>query len=267
MNNQVFHNNKDHYKYILNLNEDYASDQKIPYTKTHQHIIFDELESNFHPFTWKFIQQNPHYLEIAQLVTKNRKTSEIYGVCQLHNSTTAMIMNLMCNPFAHKVFDKHVEAFGFSNANSFQFLQEFALETNCEKPKHIRADFVDLKSEHIFFTNLNEKLHGSFRHFDYYRNIQGIEDVFNLSKPIQVSSSTIMFINGLLLSALLDKKVFFILDYRKPYLLQRYLDIIRSLRKTSILSRTGIVFWQNLIRHHEKSIKSYFLERFGIFAS
>ncbi len=240
---------------------DYAIKNSLGYKTYDSAIVFSNIEDNFHPKSFKNIQQNPNW--ISRL---NKRHSQVKGALEMQssNSSDALLMNIFCHPEVSKwlglnkllnVNDLEITGFGINPV----ILRSGKPETTPTEIDLILNNSIICESKltEDTFTNKNRQDIEKYDHFN---------DLFYKSflKGTQTEFENYQLIRNIL--SLLTGYIRFILfcDERRSDLIVRLYETIGCIKDITLRSKCSVITWQQIASVVGTDLKSFLAVKYGI---
>ncbi|NTU80388.1 MAG: hypothetical protein HGA45_13595 [Chloroflexales bacterium] len=237
-----------------------------PATALFQASIDRAYHGNFHPSSWKSIQENEAWRDRLDKVHPQRRLlphpqSESALELDSSNSSDALLMNCFCYPGAGKVICEqlipglqfHTPEFGFKACVPIQGDKGDKTE-------------IDMKiGDHLFEAKLTEANFTSSKKgkVEKYRDFGRVFRVSALPQDQELYCGY-QLIRNVLAAAYLDASFTVLLDQRRPDLLQEWWQICRAISDISIRMRCNILTWQQIASVCPAPLKMFLQGKYGL---
>lgn len=234
---------------------------------TNSSIIFKDITYNFHPKSWKKINEEPLYKERTKKTHTNTITKGLFEM-QSSNSSDALAMNIFCFPD----FIKWGGSSKLFKVDGFESI-EFGY-----KPKVKKYDgkkFSEDNTEVDVFINNSIIIECKLSEKDFCKKTKeevekyvDFKNVFHTKKLIQNTESYLNYqlIRNILAAHKIKGQFKLLCDFRRPDLVKSFYQTIRCIKDEHLDLRLNceIIFWQDINRVMGKELKDFLKEKYGI---
>lgn len=245
---------------LAHLGESYIHQEE----DTKSSIIFKELEYNFHPKSWKLIQETPPFKERTEKIHSNTRTSDVLEM-QSSNSSDALAMNVFCFPDFVK-WEGAKKLFGVNNFSSIEFGY---------KPHVAKGTTVDSTEVDVFINNsiiceckltedsFTQKEKVTVEAYNTFK------EIFHTDKLNQNENSYFNYqlIRNILATHQRNCRFILICDMRRPDLARNFYQTIRCIKDAWIDLRINceIIYWQDIAKVCGEELSIFLKEKYGIY--
>ena len=100
-----------------------------------------------------------------------------------------------------------------------------------------------------------------------YRDLDACFSVEDLPRTVAGDFQSYQLVRGVLAAYALDCRFAVILDCRRSDLLERWFEILRAVRSSSLRSRLQLLSWQELAMASSTAVRRFLLDKYGIEAA
>jgi len=244
---------------LKRLAEAYALEKGLTINTSHQSaVIFEEIEDNFFPASFKSIQSHGKWPE---RLGKSHQTVPRVKEMQSSNSSDALLMSIFCHPKIDS-WKGVRDLLGVSSIDPV-FGDKPRVKKNGTKGDETE---IDLTLEKVFVeAKLTESGFTEKEVFEV-ENYTELKSVFDTEALPRKSDcfANYQVIRNLLASIQLGNRHLLICDERRPDLVRSYFETVVCLRDGKHRKSCGVVFWQEISMVCGTDLKEYLAQRYGI---
>jgi hypothetical protein len=220
-------------------------------------FLFDELSMNFHPNSFKNIQENPAWWKLAQEIHRQVPG---YLEMQSSNSSDALLMNIFCYGDFLK-WKRPKKLLGINNGDNITIGQEylnFPNEIHAQTKINLRIGRTIFKSR-LTEGNFGEQDRGIVEKYD---NLLNVFNTNLLKKTNDGKYKNYLLIRYFLVAYQENCQFILLVDESRTDLIREFYDTLAAVKYDDLRARLRFVTWQELVSTCGAELKQYIEKKY-----
>lgn len=239
-----------------------------PVANTANAVIFCDLEFNFHPLSWKAINNNEILNKRTQKVHSHFEGNLDILELQSSNSSDALAMSVFCHP-------KIKTWKGISNLFEIDVLKEIEFGYKAKIHKVVNQQIVEDSTEVDVLINKNIVCECKLTEEGFTEKeiiiVESYKEFGNVFHTEMLKKNKLNYINYQLIRNILaanqiQGRFFLICDMRRPDLAKKFYQTIRCIKDEykTLRNNCEIIYWQEIANASGKDLKDFLALKYGI---